>query len=86
MYINILFWTIISVFVGVVGYKIEMNKGKHLWSNIVAAFFGVFVSAFVVHFLFWPDNTSFINPVAAVVGMGFGFWAVKLEDYIWLRV
>jgi uncharacterized membrane protein YjjB (DUF3815 family) len=85
MYLNILFWTLISIFVGIVGYKIEMNKGKHLWSNIVAAFFAVFITGFITHFLIWSDN-GLVNPVAALVGMFFGFVAVKLEDYIWLRV
>ena len=85
MYFNILLWIIIAIFVGIVGYIIEINKGKHLWSNVVAAFFGLFISGFIVHFIIWPDD-SFINPAAAIVGIVFGFWAVKLEDNIWLRV
>lgn len=75
----------ISVFVGIVGYKMEVNKSKKLGSNIVAAFIGVFISAFITNFLIWPDN-SFVNPVAAIVGMLFGFVAVKLEDYVFLRI
>jgi uncharacterized membrane protein YeaQ/YmgE (transglycosylase-associated protein family) len=85
MMVNILFWIVISIFVGIVGFKLEVNKSKNLLSNIVAAFFGVFISAFIVHFLIWPDN-GFINPVAAIIGIVFGLVAVKLEDNVFLRV
>lgn len=86
MILNILLWIIIAIFVGLVGYKIELNKGKHLWSNILAAFIGVFVVGFTTNFLIWPDTESLINPVAAIAGLIAGFIMVKLEDTIWLRV
>ena len=85
MYPNLILWLIISVFIGIVGFKMEINKNKKLGSNIVAAFLGVFPFAFLTHFLIWTDD-GFVNPVAAVVGMVCGLIAVKLEDYVFLRV
>ncbi len=73
------------MFVGIVGSKMEINKNKKLGSNIVAAFLGVFPFAFLTHFLIWTDD-GFVNPVAAVMGMVCGLIAVKLEDYVFLRV
>lgn len=84
MWPNLIIWILSSVFVGIVGYKMEVNKSKKLGSNIVAAFLGVFPFAFLTHFLIWPDS-SFVNPVATVVGMVCGLVAVKLEDYVFLR-
>lgn len=85
MWPNLIIWILSSVFVGIVGYKMEVNKSKKLGSNIVAAFMGVFPAAFLTHFLIWPDN-SFVNPAAVIVGMVCGMVAVKLEDYVFLRV
>jgi uncharacterized membrane protein YjjB (DUF3815 family) len=86
MYLNFLLWFAIAVFVGIIGYLWEVNKKKHLGSNIVASFFGVIPSAFIVYFLIWPQYNDSINVAAAVTSIFFGLLAVKLEDYVFLRV
>lgn len=86
MYTNIILWMLIAIFVGIIGYLFEVNKGKNLLSNIFAAFIGVFISAFITYFFIWPEAGGGINAVAAIVSIIFGFIAVKLEDYVFLRV
>ena len=79
---NIILWTICAIFIGLVGYLLEANLKKSVYTNIFASFFGMFSSCFFVHFLIWPVPSGEINIVAAVVGMVVAYVCVNLEDNI----
>jgi uncharacterized membrane protein YeaQ/YmgE (transglycosylase-associated protein family) len=80
MFINYFLWTLVGLFIGVVGFIIEANKKKSLFTNIVAAFFGSFITGFIIQFLIWPSDDGEANIVAFVFCMIVAFTCVKLED------
>jgi ATP/ADP translocase len=77
---NILLWTICCIFLGIVGYLLEANSKKKITTNTLAAFFGFFPFAGLVHFLVWPVPPGELNVVATFIGLVTGYVAVNLED------